>query len=285
MISNPGTVGKAIDVATAILSSSGIENVRKESFLLFQYATSISAAQLRSSPNIVLGDADWNKILPLINRRANFEPFAYLVKMKEFWSLPFEVTRNTLIPRPDSETLIETTLNFLPDRNAHLKILDLGTGCGCLLGALLKELRYANGVGVETNLAASNIALQNLKRLGFATRTKINTGNWGEQIFDSFDAIVCNPPYIPTPEIENLDAGVKYYEPHIALDGGEDGLESYRIIAGQIHRLLNTNGVAVVEFGNGQDKAVAKIFEANGLNIKGFRRDLASKNRCLLATL
>ena len=110
-------------------------------------------------------------------------------------------------------------------------------------------------------------------------------GSGDGKIIDSFDAIVCNPPYIPTREIENLDAGVKYYEPHMALDGGEDGLESYRIIAGQIHRLLNTNGVAVVEFGNGQDKAVAKIFEANGLKIKGFSRDLASKNRCLLATL
>ena len=121
MILNPGTIIKSIDVATDMLSGSGIENARREAYLLFQYATSISITQLRVRPNIVLSDAQWNKIWTLINRRAKYEPFAYLVKMKEFWSLPFEVTKNTLIPRPDSETLIETMLDHIPNKNARLK--------------------------------------------------------------------------------------------------------------------------------------------------------------------
>ena len=285
MILNPGTIIKSIDVATDVLSDSGIENARREAYLLFQYATSISITQLRVKPNIVLSDAQWNKIWTLINRRAKYEPFAYLVNMKEFWSLPFEVTKNTLIPRPDSETLIETMLDHIPNKNARLKILDLGTGCGCLLGALLKEFQYSSGLGIDANLAVSNIAFQNMKQLGFATRTKIITGNWGDGIRDSFDAIICNPPYIPTGEIDKLEIGVKNYEPRIALDGGKDGLESYRIIAGHIYGLLNNNGAAVVEFGYGQGTAVANIFETNGLRIRTFGRDLTSKKRCLLATL
>ena len=136
-----------------------------------------------------------------------------------------------------------------------------------------------------TNLAVSNIALQNMERLGFAARTKINTGNWGEGITGLFDAVICNPPYIPTGEIDKLEIGVKNYEPRIALDGGRDGLESYRIIAGHIYGLLNNNGAAVVEFGYGQGTAVANIFAANGLKIRTFGRDLTSKKRCLLATL
>ena len=285
MILNPGTIGKSIDAAATILSESGIENPRKESYLLFHYATSVSVSRLRFRPKTVLSDTEWNRICLLLERRAKHEPFAYLVNVKEFWSLPFEVTKNTLIPRPDSETLIESVLKYFPNKDAQLKILDLGTGCGCLLGALLKEFRYSSGVGVDTNIAASKIALQNMKQLGFGTRAKINTGIWGNGIQDSFDAIVCNPPYIPSREIKNLEKGVKNYEPRIALDGGEDGLECYRTIAGQIYRLLKNNGAAVIEFGYGQGPAVAEIFKANGLKIRNFRQDLSSKNRCLLATL
>jgi len=285
MISNPGTIGRSIDVAADILSESGIENARKESYLLFEYVTNISASLLRGRPDTVLTDSEWHNILLLLIRRAKYEPYAYLVRMKEFWSLPFKVTEDTLIPRPDSETVIETILDYIPDKDEKLKILDLGTGCGSLLGALLKELRYANGIGVDSNFAASNVAIQNMRQLGFADRANIRIGNWGNGINESFDAIVCNPPYIPTKEIENLEISIKKYEPRVALDGGKDGLESYRIIAGQIYRLLNNKGAAVVEFGHGQGPAVGRIFKENNLKIGCFGRDLASKDRCLLATL
>jgi len=285
MISNPGTLGKSIEIVSTILSEAGIENSRREAHLLLQYVTGKSVTDLRGFPKATLYADVWNKVLLLTKRRAQHEPMAYLIKNKEFWSLPFEVTEDTLIPRPDSETLIETILDFTPNANARLNILDLGTGCGCLLGALLTEFKYAVGVGVDASKSTSSIARRNMQRLGFIDRAEIRTGNWGDGIKTSFDIIVCNPPYIPSGEIEMLDIGVRKFEPHMALDGGRDGLESYRIIAREIHRLLTKSGLAAVELGLGQAPEVAHIFEKNGLKIKKITQDLAFQNRCLLATV
>ena len=285
MISNPQTLGESIEIMSAILSESAIENPRREAHLLLQYVTGKPVTELRGSPISTLCTDVWNKVLLLTKRRARHEPMAYLIKNKEFWSLPFEVTKDTLIPRPDSETLIEAILDATPNTNAHLNILDLGTGCGCLLGALLTEFKYAVGVGVDANKSASRVARRNMRRLGFADRTNIRTGNWGHGIKSSFDTIVCNPPYIPSREIKFLDIGVRKFEPHMALDGGRDGLDSYRIIAHEIRRLLTKSGLAAVELGLGQAPKVAHIFEKNGLKIKSITKDLAFRNRCLLATV
>ena len=285
MISNPGTLGESIEIVSTILSEAGIENSRREAHLLLQYVTGKSVTDLRGFPKARLYADVWNKVLLLTKRRAQHEPMAYLIKNKEFWSLPFEVTEDTLIPRPDSETLIEAILDFTPNANARLNILDLGTGCGCLLGALLTELKFAVGVGVDASKSASSVARRNMKRLGFADRTKIRTGNWGDGIKTSFDTIVCNPPYIPSGEIEMLDTEVRQFEPHIALDGGPDGLDSYPILAREIYRLLTSSGLAAVELGLGQAPAVTDIFELNGLKIKKITKDLASRKRCILATV
>ena len=285
MISNPGTLGASIEIVSTILSESGIENSRREAHLLLQYVTGKSVTDLRGFPKATLYTDVWNKVLLLTKRRAQHEPIAYLIRNKEFWSLPFEVTEDTLIPRPDSETLIEAILNFTPNANARLKILDLGTGCGCLLGALLTEFKFAVGVGVDASKSTSSTARRNMRRLGFIDRAEIRTGNWGDGIKTSFDIIVCNPPYIPSGEIEMLDTGVRKFEPHMALDGGRDGLESYRIIAREIRRLLTKSGLAAVELGLGQAPEVAHIFEENGLKIKKITQDLTFQNRCLLATV
>ena len=285
MISNPGTLGESIEIVSTILSEAGIENSRREAHLLLQYFTGKSVTKLRGSPNSTLYADVWNKVLLHTKRRAQHEPMAYLIKTKEFWSLPFEVTNDTLIPRPDSETLIEAILDFTPNVNARLNILDLGTGCGCLLGALLTELKYAVGGGVDACKSASSVARRNMQRLGFTDRAEIRTGTWGDGIKTSFDTIVCNPPYIPSGEIEMLDIGVRKFEPHMALDGGPDGLDCYRILAREVHRLLTNSGFVAVEIGLGQAPAVAHIFEKNGLKIKNITQDLALQNRCLLATV
>ena len=285
MIFNPGTLGESIEIVSTILSESGIENSRREAHLLLQYFTGKPVSELRGSPNSTLYADVWNKVLLHTKRRAQHEPIAYLIKNKEFWSLPFEVTEDTLIPRPDSETLIEAILDFTPNTNARLKILDLGTGCGCLLGALLTEFKYAVGVGVDASKSASSVARRNMQRLGFTDRAEIRTGTWGDGIKTSFDTIVCNPPYIPSGEIEMLDIGVSKFEPRMALDGGRDGLKYYRIIAREIHRLLKNTGLAAVEIGLGQAPEVAHIFEKNGLKIKKITHDLASQKRCILATV
>ena len=285
MISNPCTLAQSIEIVSTILSEAGIENSRREAHLLLQYFTGKPVSELRGSPNSTLYADVWNKVLLHTKRRAQHEPMAYLIKNKEFWSLPFEVTKDTLIPRPDSETLIEAILNFTPNANARLKILDLGTGCGCLLGALLTEFKYAIGVGVDASKSASSVARRNMQRLGFTDRAEIRTGTWGDGIKTSFDTIVCNPPYIPSGEIEMLDIGVSKFEPRMALDGGRNGLKYYRTIAREIHRLLKNTGLAAVEIGLGQAPDVAHIFENNGLNIKKITQDLASQKRCILATV
>jgi len=285
MISNPGTLGESIEIVSTILSEADIENSRHEAHLLLQYVTGKTVTKLRGYPKSTLYAHVWDKVLLLTKRRAQHEPMAYLIKNKEFWSLSFEVTKDTLIPRPDSETLIEAILDFTPNTKARLNILDLGTGCGCLLGALLTEFKYAVGVGVDASKSASNVARRNMQRLGFTDRAEIRTGNWGNGIKTSFDAIVCNPPYIPSGEIEMLDIGVRKFEPHMALDGGPDGLDSYRILAREVHRLLTNSGFAAVEIGLGQAPEVAHIFEKNGLKIKKITQDLALQNRCLLATV
>ena len=285
MISNPGTLGESIEIVSTILSEAGIENSRREAHLLLQYVTGKSVAELRGSPKATLYADVWNKVLLHTKRRAQHEPIAYLIKNKEFWSLPFEVTEDTLIPRPDSETLIEAILNFTPNANARLKILDLGTGCGCLLGALLTEFKYAVGVGVDASRSASSVARRNMQRLGFTDRAEIRTGTWGNGIKTLFDTIVCNPPYIPSGEIEMLDIGVRKFEPYMALDGGPDGLDSYRILAREMYRLLTKSGLAAVEIGLGQAPKVAHIFEESGLKLKKITEDLASRKRCILATV
>ena len=285
MISNPCTLAQSVEIVSTILSEAGIENSRREAHLLLQYFTGKPVSELRGSPNSTLYADVWNKVLLHTKRRAQHEPIAYLIKNKEFWSLPFEVTEDTLIPRPDSETLIEAILDFIPNSNARLNILDLGTGCGCLLGALLTEFKYAVGVGVDASKSASSVARRNMQRLGFTDRAEIRTGTWGDGIKTSFDTIVCNPPYIPSGEIEMLDIGVRKFEPHMALDGGPDGLDSYRILAREVHRLLTNSGFAAVEIGLGQAPEVAHIFEKNGLKIKKITQDLAFQNRCLLATV
>ena len=263
----------------------GIENARSEARLIVQHVIETSGSVITRFPHEELRYDVWNKIWPLAERRTRHEPLAYITKEKEFWSLSFKVSNDTLIPRPDSETLIEAILDFTPNTLAKLKILDLGTGSGCLLGALLSELTHSAGIGVDANGAAVNIARENMRRLGFSKRSEIRSGDWGYGINESFDIIACNPPYIRSQDIEKLDNEVRHYEPRLALDGGKDGLEAYRILAYQIFRLLKDTGLAAVEVGIGQAQAVSSIFEGTGLTISHIRLDLASRQRCLLATV
>ena len=285
MISNPGTIGTAIDLASVVLSDAKIENSRGEAHLLMEYASNTPVSRLRGSPNSHISDSAWRKLWSLTKRRAQHEPFAYLIKSKEFWSLPFEVSRKTLIPRPESETVIETVLDFIPNKNDHMRLLDLGTGSGCLLGALLKEFNYSFGLGVDVNNAVTKITRRNMRMLGLQARSEIRIGNWGETLNGSFDIIVSNPPYIRSQDINKLDISISKFEPRIALDGGKDGLKAYRILAKQFRGLLSDSGVVVVEFGCGQENAVTNIFRESGLKIKRIGYDLSAQKRCLLATL
>jgi len=209
---------------------------------------------------------------------------SHLLGRREFWSLEFEVTPDVLDPRPDSETLIEAVLVHRPQRTGRFDILDLGTGGGCLLLALLHEFPNARGLGIDIAAAAVAIARRNARRLDLAARASFHTGDWGKGLRAGFAVIVVNPPYIRSDAIGSLQPEIARYEPAIALDGGVDGLESFRVLAPEIARLLAHDGVAFVEVGTGQDIEVTSIFSDCGLKVGDRRRDLGGVPRCLVAS-
>ena len=212
----------------------------------------------------------------LLNRRARHEPVAYITGHREFWSLDLVVTPAVLVPRPDSETLIEAALaaGITP-----ATILDLGTGSGALLLAALSEWPQATGLGIDASPAALEIAAFNAERLGLTPRACFQHGDWGQGLDQRFDLILCNPPYVET--LADLAADVRDHEPAVALFAGPDGLDGYRRIVPQLSRLLTPTGVAVLEIGATQAAAVSAFAGAAGLSTSN-RRDLAGLDRCLI---
>ncbi len=219
----------------------------------------------------------------LIARRAAREPLAYITGHKEFWSLDFEVGPGVLVPRPETETIIEQALAQFPDRSAPLKVLDLGTGTGCLLIAFLKEYPNTYGLGLEISNEARVFALRNVTRHELAARCEIRAGGWPVTFFDCYDVILSNPPYIRSTDIVGLEPEVSHYEPILALDGGLDGLAAYRALAFEMARLLSPGGQAFVEIGAGQSEVVSALFGEVGLELGGIAPDLAGIPRVLTA--
>ena len=209
-----------------------------------------------------------------IARRAAREPLAYITGRREFWSLDFEVGPGVLIPRPETETLVEQALAFFPDRAAPLKILDLGIGTGCLPVALLKEFPNARGLGIDRSDEARAYALRNVARHGLAERCEIRGGDWAEATAGPYDVILSNPPYIRTTELAGLAPEVAY-EPVLALDGGPDGLSAYRGLAPVLTRLLSPNGYAFLEIGAGQSAEVGAVLAQSGIHLINLAPDLA----------
>lgn len=248
--------------AAALLRAAGVENPRLDARLLWEFAK---------------GGNDYESF---IARRAAREPLAYITGHKEFWSLDFAVGPGVLVPRPDTETLIEELTRLYPDRATPLSILDLGTGSGCLLIAALTEYPAAHCVGIDASSEALAWARRNLAAHGLESRATLIETDWPEEASPGFDAILANPPYIPTGAIEALEPEVSRYEPRPALDGGPDGLAAYRVLAPRISRLLKPGGHGFVEFGAGQGDAVAALMAAAGLGIVKIAPDLAGIARC-----
>jgi release factor glutamine methyltransferase len=206
-----------------------------------------------------------------------------LVGEREFWSLPFAVTPATLDPRPDSETLVEAALARTADRAAPVRLLDLGTGSGCLLLALLHELRAAWGVGTDRSAAAVAAARANAVRLGLADRARFVVADWAAPLAGRFDIVLANPPYIERGAIAGLAPEVARHDPVLALDGGPDGLDAYRAILAGLEALVAPRGRAYLEIGDGQAGAVSALLEAAGFADLELAHDLAGRARCLVA--
>jgi release factor glutamine methyltransferase len=264
-----------LDEATRLLAGAEIENPRGEARLLLAHVLGISRDQtLAATPTSSQAQAFGE----LVVRRAGHEPFAYITGRKEFWSLDFEVGPGVLVPRPDTETLIEEALRLVPDRQAKLRVADLGTGSGALLIAALKEFPHATGIGFESSPQAHGYAQCNAERL-IGSRAEIRLADW-DSAEGPFDLIFCNPPYIPGADIESLAVDVAGFEPHAALDGGPDGLEAYRGLARLLPGLLTPGGHALLEIGLGQAQAMEPLFRK--LEIVRIAPDLSGIPRCVI---
>ena len=268
----------ALRLGTERLRDAGVDSPRREARLLLGQALGRTQTDLLAAPDDAI---DPGAYLSLIGRRAAREPLAQILGTREFWSLDFEISPATLIPRPDSETLIEAAVAAFPDRHAVRRVLDLGTGTGCLLLAALTEFPGAFGVGLDWTPLAAALARRNARRLGLGARAAFLAGDWARAIAGRFDLVLCNPPYVPTGEIGGLMPEVARYEPASALDGGMDGLRAYAALLPELTRLLAPSGAAVLELGHGQAGAVAGLAIRAGLTIS-IRADLAGIPRALV---
>lgn len=224
-----------------------------------------------------------SRLAEALDRRLRGAPLWRLLGEREFWGLPFSLSPATLEPRPDSETLIEASVaQFATRRGAPLRVLDLGTGTGCLLIAALHELPHASGLGIDLSAEAVATASANAARNGLGERCAFRQGRWTEGLDERFDLILSNPPYIPAGDIPGLDAAVREYDPMLALDGGPDGLDAYRALAAALPAYLQPEGRIVLEIGAGQRDDVVAIMGAGGLRHLESRKDLGGHDRAIV---
>ncbi|MEE8505393.1 MAG: peptide chain release factor N(5)-glutamine methyltransferase [Kiloniellales bacterium] len=278
------TVGRFLDAAAGRLGRAGIEGARRDARLLLAAALGLDPAQVLARPERPLSPIELDRAEAMIARRAAREPVSRILGRREFWGLEFAITPAVLDPRPDSETLVQAVLDRLDGRTAGLDILDLGTGSGCLLLALLSDLPAARGLGLDVSEAALGVARKNAAVLGFSARTRFEQGSWGLNLKGVWQVIVSNPPYINDQEFEGLAPEVALYDPREALAAGPDGLDAYRALLPQAVRLLAPGGLLALEVGIGQQMMVEALVRASGLVPLGRVRDLGGIERCLLAT-
>jgi len=254
------------------------DSARLDSELLMAEALHIDRDKLiLSPPERQVPKRFWD----MLERRKAGEPVAYITGRRAFWNIELHVGPGVLVPRPDSEVLIASAIEHFEGTPGPRRVLDLGTGPGTLLLAALDVWPEASGIGIDVSRQALTYAAANARRLGFEPRVKLKLGNWAEGVKETFDLILCNPPYVP--EGAEVGAGVREYEPDEALFAGEEGLDSYRALAPQLPRLLNEGGLAAVEIGHDQTAAVTALLAHDGLGQR-VAQDLAGRDSVLLLT-
>lgn len=267
--------------AEALLREAGVDTPELDARILMGASLGMTREHMLIHATARLNPAQVGRVLGFIARRVDREPVSRILGRREFWSLDFQLSPATLDPRPDSETLIDEALAGIPDRKAPLSILDLGTGTGCLLLALLSELPNAAGTGIDWSEEAVATATANARRLGLGHRARFAAGDWGTGLSERFDLVVSNPPYIPEAEIETLAPEVVRFDPVAALVGGPDGLDAYRMIIAQLPNLLKSNGKVIFEVGAGQSGDVSALLASAGFGGIGTRRDLGGVKRAV----
>ncbi len=229
-----------------------------------------------------ISDKSINIFNNLITRRSKCEPVAYLIGEKEFWSFKFYVNKYTLIPRPETELIVEKLANIY--KGKKISILDIGTGSGCILISLLNELNNSSGLGIDICQKAISVAKKNKEKLAKSKKIKFLTKSLDSEFYTKFDLIVSNPPYIKSSKINNLDKDISKYEPRIALDGGNDGLDLIKKVIYKANDILKNGGLLALELGSGQFKKVSKILKEKNFKIENVIKDYQDNVRCIIST-
>lgn len=283
------TLSKAFVEAASVLRHGGIETPELDARLLVCHAASLTHEAYIAKAHDELPPATRARLDAALARRLRHEPVARIAGSREFYGRTFLLDPHALDPRPDTETLIEAALAIVERRGLRdmpLRLLDLGTGTGCILVTLLAELPRAQGIGTDRSGAALALAAANARRHGVSSRASFAAGDWLDAVTGKFDLVLSNPPYLASAEIAGLAADVAAYDPILALDGGPDGLDAFRRIAARAGEVLAEDGRLLFEIGPAQGEAVAEILRQAGLRLdaqEGVRHDLAGRPRVVVA--
>jgi release factor glutamine methyltransferase len=277
------TIASARRAAAERLAAAGLADASLDARLLLMSICGVDPAHPGSAAQRPLSEDETERFEELVVRRLAREPIARILGTAEFHGLPLAVNADCLIPRSDTEALVEVALDLLPAGEPR-RILDLGTGPGTILLALLTERPQATGLGIDLSGQAVAAAEANAANLGLGPRARFQTGSWAEGITETFDLVVSNPPYIPSATCEALEPEVALHDPRRALDGGPDGLDAYRAILAEAPRLLRQAGQVALEIGIGQAPDVTAIARHHGLRLAALRSDLGAVPRALVFT-
>ncbi len=276
-------INSAILQGAEFLKTRYISSANLDSEILMAKVINKDRKFILLNPNQKLTSLDFINFKKLIKKRSLREPVAYLINKKFFWNSEFFVTKDTLIPRPDTETLIDCILNYCDNKN-KLSILDIGIGSGCILLSILKEKKNFLGSGIDISKEALNTCKINAINLGLINRLKLFKTDVDKFIIGKYDLIVSNPPYINKNKIRYLDRDVVNYEPLIALNGGLDGLSEIRKVINKSSELIKKNGKFILEIGFDQRNKVINLLKRKGFYINSIKKDLANNDRCIVCT-
>ncbi|MDR6623993.1 peptide chain release factor N(5)-glutamine methyltransferase [Caulobacter segnis] len=273
------TLVKAWTAAKDRLKDAGIDQPSIDARLMLEVAAGVTRTEIVTDPYRELTAEQAAMLDEFLARRARREPVSHIIGRKGFWKILLQVNKNVLTPRPETEVIVDEVLKAFPEA-MPFSMLDLGVGSGTILLAVLAERPAAKGLGVDASSEALAVARDNAANLDLNNRAALMHGDWTAGLADaSFDLVVSNPPYIPSAVIETLEPEVRDHEPRLALDGGEDGLEAYRLLAPEILRVLKPGGMFAVEIGYDQSKAVEALFKAAGAQGVRTVKDLSTHDR------
>ena len=255
---------------------------KRDIHLLFEHVLNIPLSQIPLKEDFIPSKPQERQLTESLLRRANGEPIQRIIGEWEFWGLPFYLSEDTLVPRPDTETIIEAALkHFKAQDKEPERILDLGTGTGCILISLLHEWKNSHGIAVDVSKNALDTAMRNATRNNVDNRMETIQSNWLDNVYGKFDLILSNPPYIASNDIESLMPEVRDYDPILALDGGKDGLQAIHVILESLPKALKSDGIVFFEIGYDQCHNVMNLIENSGMEVTNVHRDLGGKERVI----